>query len=337
MDIRLLTSPDDLATYQPWVSSHPQGSLWQSLEWKTYQEALGRKTRIYAAFHGAQMEASALVIIDKTIGGFSTWDIPRGPLRAASCDSKATSDFMETMIRDAQKDRCLSMHLSPAELLEARSSKLEASIRHEQPEATRILDLKLDDEALLAQMHPKGRYNIKVAQKNGVTVKQSEDIDAYIALAQKTSKRDGFTVPSKHQLKTFLTKLPGSFLLFAYADETRNAEPINVQTPIAGLMGTIWQGTGYYYYGASDHTHRALMAPYLLQWEAIKLCKEHGCKHYDLLGIAPPGSGDDHHWSGISSFKEKFGGTVITYPSEQQIVLQPVMSSLLRLKRKLVG
>jgi lipid II:glycine glycyltransferase (peptidoglycan interpeptide bridge formation enzyme) len=190
-----------------------------------------------------------------------------------------------------------------------------------------MLDLTLSDEQLLAQMHPKGRYNINVARKNGVIVEQSTDIDAYYALAKKTGSRDGFTIPQKKHLDDFITALPGSFLLLAKYNGKS----------IAGLIGVTWNHTGIYYYGASDYEHRAVMAPYLLQWESMQFCKKAGCTRYDLLGIAPVGSNPDHEWAGISSFKEKFGGTVISYPPEQEITLKPMMKMLLSLKRKLIG
>jgi lipid II:glycine glycyltransferase (peptidoglycan interpeptide bridge formation enzyme) len=101
-------------------------------------------------------------------------------------------------------------------------------------------------------------------------------------------------------------------------------------------MGVTWNGTGIYYYGASSYEHRNLMAPYLLQWEAMRLCKKSGCDHYDLLGISAPDSVDDP-WAGISDFKRKFGGTVITYPPEQTLVLRPMVKRALGLKRKLLG
>ena len=347
MNIRLLSLAADFALYDTWVKSHPEGTLWQSLEWKKYQEAIGRDIRIYAEFEGDTIQASALISIDRTTGGFSTWDCPRGPLFEESgiMNQELWEKLLHVMIKDAKKDKCLSLFLSPQQS-SVHNSKfiIHNSLRHEQPEATRIINLTLSEEDILKQMHQKGRYNIKVAQKNTVTVEQSIDIGSYAKLSLETSARDGFIGASKKQYEAFLNHLPGSFLMLAYAP--RNSKPI------AGLLGVIYNKTGVYYYGASDYEHRALMAPYLLQWEAMKFCKVNGCTDYDLLGIAPENSQfsghpepveglnsqlPHHPWSGISDFKAKFGGDVVTYPPEQEIVLKPVVRGLLKMKRKMMG
>lgn len=337
MAIRLLTSAGDLALYEAWIKHHPQGTLWQSLEWKTYQEALGRNVLLYAVTsdrlpvtgNKETIVSSAMVIIDKTTGGFSTWDIQRGPLGPHIENEKLIiENLLKRILDDAKQDKCISIFLSPITdtglPVTGQSSK-----RHEQPEATRILDLTVSEEEILKQMHQKGRYNIKVAEKNGIRIEESHDVEAYAKLASDTAKRDGFSGGSVKRYKTFLEKIPGSFLLLAYTADH--------QSPVAGLIGVVHGKTGIYYYGASDYTHRALMAPYLLQWQAIQHCKAAGCTHYDLLGIAPPQTGNDHPWAGISDFKAKFGGTVITYPVEQEIVLKPAVKMLLQMKRKVMG
>lgn len=325
-----LTTESELTAYDAWVKAHPQGNLWQSLEWKKYQEALGREVRIYGdEVQGTRykFQGSALVVIDRTSFGLSTWDISRGPLGDSRL--KTQELLLETIVNDAKKDRCLSLFLSPSIPLMSCVLRLVSSSRHIQSPATRIIDLTLDEEGILTQMHQKGRYNIKVAQRHGVTIRKgtADDINAFYNLLQSTSQRDVFHISQKSHYARFLTDLESSFFLMAMHDEK----------PVAGLLGVLWNGTGFYYYGASDHAQRALMAPYLLQWESMKYCKAQGCNNYDLLGIAPPGSGEDHQWGGISGFKEKFGGMVVTYPPEQQIVLQPVMNGLLQIKRKLLG
>ena len=54
------------------------------------------------------------------------------------------------------------------------------------------LDLTKSEEELLKNMHPKGRYNIKVAQKHKVVIKESNDIEKFLVLNNLTQKRQGF-------------------------------------------------------------------------------------------------------------------------------------------------
>lgn len=329
MDIRILTTADDFALWADFVKKTPQGSLWQAQEWKEYQEALGCETRVYGYFDKLSMTAAALVIIDKTAGNLATWEIPRGPIVEEGREENVEgSALIDHIIDDAKKERVLCVFLSPTKPLPSTLYPLVPSHRHSQPEATRILDLTLDPEALLQQMKPKGRYNIRLAQRHDIEVRESNDVAAFHALLKRTGQRDRFGIHPLRHYEAFLTRLPGAFLLMAYhrGDE-----------PIAGLLGVAYGTTGIYYYGASDERHRSFMAPYVLQWEAMRLCKERGCTRYDLLGVAPPNAGADHAWAGITNFKEKFGGTLVTYPPEQHAVLRPMAWKLLRLKRKLLG
>ncbi|MBU0766345.1 peptidoglycan bridge formation glycyltransferase FemA/FemB family protein [Patescibacteria group bacterium] len=347
--IHVLNSPTDFQQYDHWVKTHPSGSLWQSLEWKKYQESLGRETKLYVEKEGNEIVASALVIIDRTTFGLSTWEIPRGPL-ANNQQSTINNQLLDHIFADAKKDKCFALYLSPPVPLplEATSYKLQASKRHQQPTATRIINLQQSKEEILAQMKPKGRYNIRVAQKHGVEVQQSQDIEAFFKLVSETTKRDKFKGHSKEHYRKFLTKLENSFMLLAYLPESRSPNPEvlspnpesiikkashHKKKPIAGLLGVFWGETGTYYYGASSASQRAVMAPYVLQWESMLLSKARGYTSYDLFGIAPTDAPDSHPWKGVSAFKEKFGGYIISYPSEKMIVIKPLVNVLLTLKR----
>jgi peptidoglycan pentaglycine glycine transferase (the first glycine) len=328
MAVTIISTENDLKKYTKWVTSHPNGSLWQSLDWKKYQEFLGREVRIYIEEEDEEIVESALVVIDKTMGGFSTWDIPRGPLGPMNNGQWKMDNLIKIILSDAKNDRCISLYFSPIKkpIINYQLSIINSD-RHEQPQATRIIDLTQSEEEILAQMHQKGRYNIKVAQKNGVFIEDSHDIENFFELVQETGLRDHFTHLPKRHYKNFLEHIDNSFLLMAYDDQ---------KTPISGVLGASWNNMGIYYYGASLYAHRAKMAPYLLQWKAMKRCKDMKCTSYDLFGIAPPNSSPDHSWAGVSSFKEKFGGTVVEYPTEQAIVLKPLMKKLLRMKRKIL-
>lgn len=337
MPVRLLTKPEDFHKYTQWVSAHAGKTLWQSEEWKRYQESLGREVRVYILEDENKITASALAVIDKTALGLSTWNVPRGPVFSNENSGKQMVDFL---LEEAKKEKCITLYISPIQ--ELRHEKFFRTKRHEQPEATLILDLAQADEKILEQMKQKGRYNIRLAEKNGVTVEQSKDVQAFYQLMKSTGERDAFGVHSQKHYEKFLMNLSGSFLLIAY-------ESGHDKKPIAGLIGVIWGNTGLptvdgspakvgiYYYGASSYESRSLMAPYALQWAAMKHCKLAGCTHYDLLGIAPPDSPENHAWQGITGFKEKFGGTLVTYPAEQEAVLKPLAKTALTVKRKILG
>lgn len=326
MSVRQITNEADLKKYDGWIRSNPDGNVWQSLEWKEYNEAMGKEVKIYICEHAEQIVASALVVVDRTSFGLSTWEIPRGPLSLMDNEQLTIDNLLSAILQDAQRNKCMSIYLSPPKPIVHCQLSIINSNRDIHCEATRVIGLTKTEEDILAQMKQKGRYNIKVAEKRGVVVKQSDDIGAFYKLVTETSARDGFTPLSKKQYETFLQDLAGSFLLLAY-------DKNNI--PIGGLLGVAWGGKGIYYYGASSYAHRATMAPYLLQWEAMRFCKAEGATMYDLLGISPPKAGTDHPWSGISAFKEKFGGEIVAYPPEQKIVLRPVVDWLIKMKRTL--
>ncbi len=198
--------------------------------------------------------------------------------------------------------------------------KLLPAHAHYQPESTLILDLTLSQEQLLAQMKPKGRYNIKVAQKHGVTIERydaascptdtlKKHIETYYNLLSQTTARDGFSGhPQKYYLDMLQTLTPGitaipgisaksgshaspqtpppaAYLYLAYYNDPSRQPSHN--EPIAGIIVTHYAATAIYYFGASGNQHRNVMAPYLLQWQAICDAKAAGLKYYDFLGIAP--------------------------------------------------
>ncbi|MDD3645831.1 MAG: peptidoglycan bridge formation glycyltransferase FemA/FemB family protein [Candidatus Gracilibacteria bacterium] len=165
---------------------------------------------------------------------------------------------------------------------------------------TAIIDLTKSEEEILLDMKPKGRYNIRLAEKKGVEVKQVEksddNIKKFYDLMIETTSRDGFSGNNINYYSTFLSSIENSKLLFAYKDEK----------VIAGGIFVFDKEVSIYYYGVStgDKDYRNLMAPYLLQWEAIKYAKSIGSKLYDFLGVSTPGD-TKSSLAGVTDFKMK--------------------------------
>jgi hypothetical protein len=157
------------------------------------------------------------------------------------------------------------------------------------------LDLTLSEEELLKNMHPKARYNIRLAQKHEVMVKEDNSPEAfttYLKLAFETASRQGFFAhnPDYHQLMWNILHPAGIAHLFTatYQGETLAAWIIfKFNTKI------------YYPYGSSSDKHKEVMATSLLLWEIAKWGKHQGCTLFDLWGV--------EEGKGFTEFKRKFG------------------------------
>jgi len=165
---------------------------------------------------------------------------------------------------------------------------------------TAVIDLEKSEDEILSDMKPKWRYNIKLARKKWVEVKSvektRENIQKYYELMLETTSRDNFSGNNLEYYITFLEKLENSELLLAYKDEE----------VIAGWIFVFDKEVSIYYYWASTSKkeYRNLMAPYLLQWEAILIAKSKNSKIFDFLWVANPNSKNDSlEW--VTSFKKK--------------------------------
>ncbi len=171
---------------------------------------------------------------------------------------------------------------------------------------TVLIDLEPDKEAMLARMKPKTRYNIRLAEKKGVTIRSGTpaDLGMLYKMYAHTSIRDGFTIREEGYYRTvwrtFMeSRSPTCTALIAEVE----------RQPVAAIFVFLFAGTAYYVYGMSLDVHRELMPNYLLQWEAIQRAKDFGCTRYDLWGAPERFNPDDSLW-GVYRFKEGLGGKV---------------------------
>ena len=177
------------------------------------------------------------------------------------------------------------------------------------------------------KMKPKGRYNIKLAGKKGVVIKKGTepDLNTFYSLLKETSSRDGFNVNNEKYYELMLKSVPESELLIAVYENKI----------IAGGIFTYTKNQGLYYYGASSNEFRNLMAPYLIQWQAILNAKQRGCIYYDFLGISNPENPDK--LSGVTDFKLKFGGRIVKFNQSYQIIHNNFIFKIYKMIKKLLN
>lgn len=194
---------------------------------------------------------------------------------------------------------------------------------------TVLVDLTASEEEMLARMKQKTRYNVRLAEKKGVTVRIGtiEDLPDLYQMYAETSVRDGFVIRDEGYYQTvwniFMGNIPSS--VSSHQFSTSNlpvplttyqlpfAEPLIAEVdhqPVAAIFVFYFAGRAYYVYGMSRTTHREKMPTYLLQWEAMKRAKLYGCIAYDLWGAPEVFDESDSLW-GVYRFKEGLGGQVV--------------------------
>jgi lipid II:glycine glycyltransferase (peptidoglycan interpeptide bridge formation enzyme) len=279
----------------------------------------------------------AQVYIYKLISQYTQIYIPRGPiLYLDKLKSAQIEKFWQDIKTIASKYKAVFTLIEPAQDKYNNYKNLfnkytKTTLIERLPHQTQILDLSLSEEEILQNMHQKMRYNIKLAQKKGVKISHitynhpefEKYFDVFFELMQETAKRGNFAIHSKshykHLLQTNFENLKIALIVAKY-QENILATNIILDTPEQRI----------YLHGASSTQNRNLMAPPLLQWEAILEAKKLKKQVYDFWGI----STTRQSWQGISKFKKQFGGHTIDYPNSRLAVHNRFIFILYALFRK---
>ena len=197
-----------------------------------------------------------------------------------------------------------------------------------QPRFVFRLDLrgKTEDE-IFAAFHQKTRYNIRLATKKGVIVKEGtkEDLKEFHKIMVETGERDNFLIRSLSYFEKMYDEMAPKHmkLLMAYHNDE----------PIAGIIPIMYGNKTWYLYGASSNKHRNLMPNYLLQWTMIKEAIENKCDMYDFRGVS--GVVDESHPQyGLYRFKKGFNADFTEFIGEIYIPYKPLKYKLYKIAEK---
>jgi peptidoglycan pentaglycine glycine transferase (the first glycine) len=194
-----------------------------------------------------------------------------------------------------------------------------------QPLRTIVLDLVPGEDTLLAHMKEKWRYNIRLAERKGVSVRVArtvEDMQAWYDILQTTSTRDKFGIHTcEYYLRAWQIFVPRNQARLFLAD-------YNGQL-LAGIFVGLMAKQAIYLYGASSNEQRQLMPNYLLHWEAIRWAKREGATSYDFWGI-PETDDQDEAMAGVYRFKSGWGGRVVRFLGNYEYVYHPLAMHLVR-------
>jgi lipid II:glycine glycyltransferase (peptidoglycan interpeptide bridge formation enzyme) len=263
--------------------------------------------------------------------------LPKGPL--------PTKQMLTELEKIGKGENCIFIQLEPnVEFTENLKLKIEnlGLIPAAHPLFTKytfILDLTKSEEELLGNMHPKTRYNLKLAQKRGVKVIEDDSDNAfenYLRLTKETTKRQGFYAHGEkyHRLMWETLKpnsetidknrLTGHLLKAIYNDEV-----------LVAWVVFVLGDTLYYPYGASSDSHREVMASNLIMWEAIRFGKKLGLKKFDMWGALGPNPNPKDPWYGFHRFKEGYGPKLVEFVGSYDFVINKKMYFIYKFLNKI--
>ncbi|MFA6105517.1 MAG: peptidoglycan bridge formation glycyltransferase FemA/FemB family protein [Patescibacteria group bacterium] len=310
MEIKVVTNQ---AEWDGWLKNQSQCSFTQSWSWGEILISEEKKIERLQFIEGGKVCGAGQFIFNEALG-FEYFFCPKGPIVKAG--------FVEvfTALEKYFKQKGISfLRFEPCCKNGIEDKSVYKKTIDINPRATTILELKQTEQELLEKMHSKTRYNVRLAEKKNILISEDKNFEFFWQLINETRKRDGFRLHDKRHYEEIL-KSPSVKQLTAMLDGK----------PIAVLVLISFGDTTTYLFGASDYEHRHLMAPYLLQWRAIKIAKIASSSFYDFFGIAPHKIGfsgtdyeydENHQYAGVTRFKLGFGGTISEQPGTFDLVV----------------
>lgn len=295
---------------------YPEANFLQSPEWGRMNELIGHKAIIDAT------EISWCLMIVKNAKRGRYLEVPGGPL--LDWENTAAVQKMFTMIREtARQEKCVFVRLrpqlrnTPENLQRLTSLGAQKAPMHLHAEHTVILDLRKSEDELLKEMRRQTRYEVRRAEKLGITVSWESGEEVFREFHQvqaETALRQHFVPPD---LKTLLAEREafGAEAARVYIAKTADGEPIAY-----GLI-LISGAEAEYFEAASTELNHKFPGAYALQWQVIKDFKALGIRRYNLWGIAPHGQ-KNHRYAGVTTFKTGFGGEVVEFVPASDLVIR---------------
>ncbi|MFA6145709.1 MAG: peptidoglycan bridge formation glycyltransferase FemA/FemB family protein [Patescibacteria group bacterium] len=276
----------------------------QSWQWGEFQKNLGRKIWRMAVYENNEIVAAALIVKYKLLFNKSYFYSPRGPIIEESGPPAGGWNLeygilLEEIKKLAEEEGVIFWRFeSPNSKFQILNSKKVADV---QPSKTVILDLKKTSDEIFTKMHSKTRYNIRLAEKQGVKIyeKTGEGAEVFLKLLKETSLRDQFRAHPDNYYSHLLNFNPQFVRLYVAEYENKI---------LAANLMIFSSKTTTYLHGASSNLHRNVMAPYLLHWFIIQEAVKNGYFYYDFWGI------DEKKWPGVTRFKKGFNGEEVIYP-----------------------
>lgn len=315
-----VAAADEEAGWDAFVASTEGGHHAQSSRWGQVQSRRGWDVSRLVSTDGAGRMCGAVQILTRSVPGFGRVGyVDRGPLLVdhGSVSSIDATEMLQAFARDHGVALMLVQPPDDAHELHQTMRSMGFGTSHIKTSlpATTRLDLSLGTDALMERMKSKTRYNIRLGQRSGVTVRLGErsDVAAFHHMLLATAERQGFVANSRSYLEDVVGTLESDCRLFVAEFDGR---------PVAGMLALTFGDTVVYKRGAWSGEEGKRRPNEVMHWEAISWAVEQGFRFYDFDGIeghvaSAVLAGEKIPHDAIDSvtrFKLGFGGDVVLLP-----------------------
>lgn len=318
--------------FNGYLASVPKGTVFQSWEWGEVKGATGWEP-FYLIAEEEGCPVGALMILKRRIPfpGKSFFYAPRGPVMDIGRDDVLDS-LLEKAAELAAAHGAIFLKLDPdvpssetdfTDMLKKkgfRDASTGEGFDGVQPRYVFRLDITPDEDRLMADMHNKTRYNIRLAGRKGVVIHHpcgKEMLPAFYEILTETCERDGFLVRSYSYFEEIWDRMAGNGMAELYMAEADGKW-------IAGTLTFVFGDKTWYIYGASSNAYRNYMPNYLIQWTMIRRAKECGSSVYDFRGV-PGKLTEDNPLYGLYRFKKGFNGVYTEFAGEFDLAYSPLL------------
>jgi lipid II:glycine glycyltransferase (peptidoglycan interpeptide bridge formation enzyme) len=299
----------------------------QTWEWGEFRQKNGTKINRLAVYQDNQIkEAWQITFHPIPYTKFNIGYFPKGPL--------PNLDMINAIKKVGKENSAIFIQFEPNIVKNSQAQLPINLIPSHHPLFSKysfVLDISKSEAELLSQMHPKTRYNIRVATKHNVQVKEDNSPEAFqkfLSLTEETAARQKFyTHPSKYYSTLWNILHPkgmANLWTATYQDKI-----------IVAWIIFIWKDTVYYPYGASVRDNREVMAPNLILWEIARWAKKSGFKKFDLWGSMGPNPDPNHPWYGFHRFKEGYRPELVEYIGSYDLIINPLLYQTYRITDKI--
>lgn len=287
----------------------------QSWDFGTFLSSIGRNVKRWSDSDNPQFQVQG--IINKYYFGSFVY-LPHASI---------SPEFLMSLVRHFRNEKFTFIRIEPVKNIFP-DNLAYTKVTNRQAQHHWVLDTTQPIEKILAGMHAKTRYNIRLAEKKGVTIREEKNPALFLDLETRTAfRKGGFDSPQDISYYSELLKNEASIQSTAYYNNTA----------VASSILLYHNQVLTYLFGGSDNTYRAIMAPTMLQWYNINLTKRLNGRAYNFLGVAPEIQSENepsdtfhgytwntiHPYSVLTRFKAGFGGKVHNFGQAIDVILAP--------------